>query len=350
MIGTLAPPPAYGSHERESILLETATGPQISSSVPALPPSTPAHAHAHTQPQFNNNHQRQRSDEAAAVAALGSPEPSSSRHNRTHSHRRTPSASTAPIRPSPLRTSMTRQRTSSYNSATSAGSGSSPVSIPGTSSTSSPPDEVDEEEGGQDEGDELLPHNPPTPGQLDISLRAISPFSQRVEEEDYLNHHHSNSSQQQAEASSSSAPRAYRPTSPPTSSTPDYQSLPPLARQTQSGDISPPSYQLIDSNQYPAGVAEAMLEDQFSALFAAATAGANPGPGPGRASPGGSAVSYENRTMSGPDRQSSSSSSGQQAHGFGLRTMFGNMWRRPSASEDTEQGQSRQQNQPQPQP
>ena len=334
MIGTLAPPPAYGS-ERGSILLETAIGPQAIASQPTS--------------SLQNSHHRHRSNEAAAVAALAPPEShdAGSSRLRTPSHRRVPSGSTVPIRPSPLRTSMTRQRTSSYTGS-SASAASSPMSIPGTS----PPYERDVHEGGQQEDDALLPHNPPTPGQLDISLRAMSPFSRRREMEDREEQRrHSQTAETSSPPSSSStslSTSTYRASSPPTSTTPSYHvsvaTQAPVIRT--SGDISPPSYQLIDSNQYPAGVAEAMLEampeEQFAALFAAA-ASVNSTAGPHGSSPGGSgsgsllARSYENR-MSGIGAESTSESLSQAQQGLGLRGIFGNVWRRSNS----DQGQSTQ--------
>lgn len=290
MIGTLAPPPAYGS-EGGSILLETATGPQV----PSGPFQAPSHvsitvdqasvANSSSRPATgsSHNHQRQPSNEALAVAALQQP-PDQSEHtsSRSSRHRRGISNSTAPIRPSPLRTSMTRQRTSSYTSS----SASSPVSIRGNnngqSSVSPPPATNSEGEdgesthllnggqaGGQDRGrseddddEDDLPHNPPTPGRLDISLRAMSPFSRRAELE---------AREDQQEDGNS-----YSNTAPPTSSTPPYHLSTQIPTTRLPGDVSPPSYQLIDSNQYPAGVAEAMLEampeEQFNALFAQAAA------------------------------------------------------------------------------
>lgn len=355
MIGTLAPPPAYGS-DIGSILLETAGGPEqqhhAASANSAQASST-----------SNHQHVRNRSDEVAAVAALQPPQEADAGPSRSRlaSHRRMHSNSTAPIRPSPLRTSMTRTRTSSYNGSNGSAS-SSPVSIPGTSSIS-PHNEVDED-GGSGEEDELLPHNPPTPGQLDISLRAMSPFSRRQELEDREERASaSSSSRRRAGSSPSEIQRSS--SSPPTSSTPPYQvsiagsHLP--ARLP--GDVSPPSYQLIDSNQYPAGVAEAMLEtmpeDQFAALFsavrnaasssssaarspssssalAAAPAGSNSHSSGGRAhftsGTSSSTRSYEGRSDGG-GAQSGSNEASAAGQGLGLRGILDNVFRRGSASD-----------------
>ena len=337
MIGTLAPPPAYGS-ERGSILLETATGPQatetpLSSSMP-------------------NAHQRQRSNEAAAVAALALPNPleAGSTRARTPAHRRLPSGSTVPIRPSPLRTSMTRQQTSSY-SGSSTSAATSPVSIPGTS----PPHDRDVFDRAEEEEDSPLPHNPPTPGQLDIALRAMSPFSQRRELEDREEERRRNQSEGMSASSSSSSSSFPSSSSqhqgPPvlTSSTPPYHIsvTTPAPAVRSAGDVSPPSYQLIDSNQYPAGVAEAMLEtmpeEQFAALFAdAATAngqGQGQGQGQGTSNGNGSRNSTGTSTTpssfnpgnGGEGTERMEGSQGQQGLGLGLRGIFSNVWRRPSS-------------------
>ncbi|KAL7008454.1 Protein ssh4 [Cystobasidiomycetes sp. EMM_F5] len=296
MIGTLAPPPAYGS-ERGSILLESANGaPQSSQSL------APQH------------HHRQRSDDAAAVAALQTPEnndgssSSSSRrhtphshHHSTSSHRRVPSGSTVPIRPSPLRASMTRPRVASYDGS----SASSPVSIPGTL------DERDEFR-NSDEDDDDMPHNPPTPGQLDISLRSMSPFSRRQFEEEEEEHQRLlRSNSLTRNPSQLLAPR------------PQPVFSPPIGAGSRTGDVSPPSYRLLDVNQYPAGVAEAMLEampeDQFQALFTAA-ANANTTRGSTASSPAGRA--YEGHTSN--------------ESGSGLRGLFGGIFRQ-SSTEQTDQ-------------
>jgi hypothetical protein len=298
MIGTLAPPPAYGS-ERGSILLEAANAQQAGES---------------SQRSSQTQHQRQRSADQAAAAALSQPpdhlDPNSARHRGgLIGHRRVPSGSTVPIRPSPLRTSMTRQRTSSYNSSTNSAA-SSPVSIPGmpaqNAGRAAPNDEDAENEDASGEEGENLPHNPPTPGQLDISLRAMSPFSRRIALEEQ--------EERQRTQSASGEPDT------PTSSTPPYHVAVPGPGARLPGDVSPPSYQLLDANQYPAGVAEAMLEampeEQLAALFAAAAAGAAPS-----SSSNSSAIlhAYENNTSSQRPRDN-------ETQGLGLRGFFGNIW------------------------
>lgn len=134
MMGTLAPPPAYGS-ERGSILLETAA----TSSTAADRASHP-HTPRHRRTSSLNSHVQASS--AAAAAALSSP--------------------TQPIRPSPLRNSHSRQ-----TSTTSIRSGGSP--------------RRDRRSGGSDgaEDDDSGGHNPPTPGLLDISLQSMHRFPDR---------------------------------------------------------------------------------------------------------------------------------------------------------------------------
>lgn len=302
MIGTLAPPPAYGS-ERGSILLETADGPR-----------TPPHPQAAQQPTYGH-HSRQRSNEAAAVAAL-QPDHRSEQlpHPRRHhshpassgqSHRRIPSGSTIPIRPSPLRASMTRRRTGSYDNSPA----TSPVSIPGTL------EELDDEDHRHSDEDDDMPHNPPTPGQLDISLRSLSPFSRRHEVEDDEERQAMLPNQQSDRGSLSRNPDQLitghaasgrqRHNSSPNATTPAYSPIA-IAPPRRGGDVSPPTYQLLDANQYPAGVAEAMLdsmpEDQLAALFNTARSG----------SPAG--ASYENRMDAAAPH--AEQSGGQTLHGL----------------------------------
>ncbi|KAK9896112.1 SPRY-domain-containing protein [Cystobasidium minutum MCA 4210] len=345
MIGTLAPPPAYGS-EGGSILLETATGPQV----PSGPYQSPPHTSIVIDPAPAATTSSTSSSSTLAVAALQQP-PDQSEHSSSRSsrHRRGISNSTAPIRPSPLRTSMTRQRTSSYTSS----SASSPVSIRGNNghSSASPPPTTNDD----------LPHNPPTPGRLDISLRAMSPFSRRAELE----------AREEAQRQNGDASPSYN-TAPPTSSTPPYHLSTQIPSTRLPGDVSPPSYQLIDSNQYPAGVAEAMLEampeDQFNALFAQAAAAHQnnsssnqnsarwtsmlrpqniPGAsgqgdhGPSSSSSSVTLRNYESRaTQQQPqhgDVENQYAQDGQQSAttGLGLRGFFGSIW--GGASSDQQQ-------------
>lgn len=128
-MGTLAPPPAYGS-EGGSILLESAT-------------AAAAHAPASSSTPPISHHRRTSSlvaSASSAAAALSSP--------------------TQPIRPSPLRHSHSRHTSSASSRSNSNGS-----------------------EGGE-RGEEEDVHNPPTPGLLDISLHSMHRFPDPVYESD----------------------------------------------------------------------------------------------------------------------------------------------------------------------
>ena len=380
-IGTLAPPPAYGS-ERGSILLESATAPRAAAteeSSPAPRSATPAStstsngvgAASASASTSRPRHERQPSNEQAAAAALGQPSSSSSHLDPGHSrqrpggsgHRRQPSGSTVPVRPSPLRTTMTRTRTPSSTNSTSS---SSPVSIPGTASL---PDDEDEEGAEDREGEEEdhLPHNPPTPGQLDISLRAMSPFSRRIaleEQEERQSQPHPQSQQRSrglSSTSTSTSPPLASAADVPTSSTPPYHvsvsqgPAPPHHRLP--GDVSPPSYALLDANQYPAGVAEAMLdslpEDQLAALFAglgggiATSNGNGSAAGPAHHASAPDALrAVQERTLAGFYTPAGEGAAGQQQQGagagassgtgLGLRGFFGNVWGRAGQAQNDE--------------
>jgi hypothetical protein len=155
MMGTLAPPPAYGS-ERGSILLESAGA----SRVPATPPTPPRMldsrneraSHSRRAPSSRHQHKSRRRElpptfpassssivttAAGAASALGSP------------------SSTQPIRPSPLRHSRQASNLSTRSSASNSEGGGG---------------------GGESgsEGEDI--RNPPTPGLLDISLHSLHRF------------------------------------------------------------------------------------------------------------------------------------------------------------------------------
>ncbi|GAA5863695.1 hypothetical protein JCM3774_001217 [Rhodotorula dairenensis] len=214
MMGTLAPPPAYGS-ERGSILLETAA-----TSSAAADGAPRAHTPRHRRTSSLNTHIRASS--AAAAAALSSP--------------------TQPIRPSPLRHSHSRQTSSA--SVRSAGSTRRDARSDGDGS-------ADDDSGG---------HNPPTPGLLDISLRSMHRFPDRSpthiheadeeEEEDPSatagsgEEDRSDDAEDDDEQSLLRAPRAQN-----------------AADQVSARSVSPPEYHPVDPNMYAPGVAETILED-----------------------------------------------------------------------------------------
>lgn len=220
MMGTLAPPPAYGS-ERGSILLETAA----TSSTAADRASHP-HTPRHRRTSSLNSHVQASS--AAAAAALSSP--------------------TQPIRPSPLRNSHSRQ-----TSTTSIRSGGSP--------------RRDRRSGGSDgaEDDDSGGHNPPTPGLLDISLQSMHRFPDRFPDRIF------EAEEEDGEGSQSTTPESDEEEGSRTigeeDADDDEESLlrTPRAQgtidQASTRSVSPPEYHPIDPNMYAPGVAETILED-----------------------------------------------------------------------------------------
>ena len=255
---------------------------------------------------------------------------------------------------------MTRTRTPSSTNSTSS---SSPVSIPGTASL---PDDEDEDgaEGEEDEDADLLPHNPPTPGQLDISLRAMSPFSRRIalEEQEERQSQRSRGSTATSTLTANSPPATAADI--PTSSTPPYHvSIAHGAAPTRlPGDVSPPSYALLDANQYPAGVAEAMLdslpEDQLAALFAGMSGASASAGGSASASGSGITAGPSHYTFNTPDglrsvawytparddaagqqqqqQQQQQQGAGASGTGLGLRGFFGSVWGSAGHSQNDE--------------
>ncbi|KAK4702636.1 Ran-binding protein 9/10, partial [Phenoliferia sp. Uapishka_3] len=239
MMGTLAPPPAYGS-ERGSILLESAgmVGTSPSPRGPLSPPPRSSTDHHHDSrstrrpPPASSRHKNRRRDPpatttstatspAGAVSALG-----------------TPSAS-QPIRPSPLRHS--RQVSS--------------ISAQSTTSTSTL------ETGAGSDDDDV--QNPPTPGLFDVSLHSLHRFPQEVHSDDEAEadaRTSGSSSGNQSPASSEeemgiAGPRPPTPR-PPFSANSSFSPADPGAL--------PPAYFPVDPNMYPAGVAELMLADVFA--------------------------------------------------------------------------------------
>ncbi|GAA5927416.1 hypothetical protein JCM1841_000465 [Sporobolomyces salmonicolor] len=232
MMGTLAPPPAYGS-ERGSILLESAaTGP----STTAAPSggrrsgSSRQHPHSHhhsTSRSHRSSHPRRAESlpttAAGAASALASP--------------------TQPIRPSPLRHS----RQASTLSSASTSSDARRASPDGAGRSSSNGDADDDED----------IHNPPTPGLLDISLHSIHRFPERLAESD---EEEEEGQRRQSDESGESG-------------TEDEQEqerqrlMVPSSRGGGAADavstrsVSPPAYNAIDPNMYAPGVAETILED-----------------------------------------------------------------------------------------
>ncbi|GAA6006165.1 SSH4 family protein [Rhodotorula paludigena] len=274
MMGTLAPPPAYGS-ERGSILLEAAGGAPASS-------SSSSRARAGGRRAGQQHHRRSSSLTASAASAAQALGGSSGASGNGGSG--TP---TQPIRPSPLRHSHSRQ-----TSAASAASSSS---------------QHRHHHGGgggsDDDGEDGDGHNPPTPGLLDISLHSMHRFPDPVVESDEEEEEEARLAQEEDEEDEGSASDGERDEE-------DRALLRSPANEEQerrdgrderaNGDgasarsVSPPAYNPVDPYMYAPGVAETMLEDAFAAAAAAsqpapstngsggaaATAGARPGAGP----------------------------------------------------------------------
>jgi len=161
MMGTLAPPPAYGS-ERGSILLESAANPSSSSSSSAA--AAAQRRRQHSNPSSSrappSAHRRTSSlpaSASSAAAVLGA----------------TPSQ---PIRPSPLRRAHSRAASASSSSG-GGGGGSGARASPDRDGSAA----GDEPSAGIDDGDV---HNPPTPGLLDISLHSMHRFPDALLESD----------------------------------------------------------------------------------------------------------------------------------------------------------------------
>lgn len=258
MLGTLAPPPAYGA-ERGSILLEAAQG--TSSGAAAEEERRRLSAEARAGPSRSRNHRSRRpppvpispsasftADPAGAVSALANPN--------------------QPARPSPLRHSRHPSSTVS----------------PSLSGSISPGP------GGRESESDDEPQNPPTPGLLDISLHSLHRFPAHPsddESEEEATSPSSGSGSVESELSEDELPR--RRTRPRRA----YDRPPAGAPQPNATglNVEPPAYHPYDPAQYAPGVAEAIIEDAFSNLPSAArhhphhTQYAFPGAQPGRPQP-----------------------------------------------------------------
>lgn len=176
MLGTLAPPPAYGS-ERGSILLEAAgrsgdaepgasTGSRRRGTIGdgARPPASTQNA-------------------IAAVEALASSSTTNAAGSRPLSSTlRRPNSQSIPIVPSPLRHSRSTSSSLQPIAISNRRSGSnSTASTPVSTVVDTTPIAVEDVESG-DEEDERG-RNPPTPGAMDISLRSLHAFPDRARED-----------------------------------------------------------------------------------------------------------------------------------------------------------------------
>ncbi|EFP84802.2 uncharacterized protein PGTG_10273 [Puccinia graminis f. sp. tritici CRL 75-36-700-3] len=220
MAGTLAPPPAYG-HQMGSILLASATQSSTTNNnnnndqqQQQLLNSSPSPSHSHSQPSYADlqGHYDSSEDNLTDRSSIETVRAASQRRRRRH-------------------------RLIGYS----------------TIDTQS--------------SDPHLPHNPPTPRPLDISLEHLSnPSSTRhprpsvidhsddPSDDDDSQHHHQRQQQQDQQRGQSRRPsRSSRAGS---SSRSDRHSL-------AQPDILPPQYAPIDPYKYAAGVAEVMLSEQF---------------------------------------------------------------------------------------
>ncbi|GAA5856959.1 hypothetical protein JCM8547_008485 [Rhodosporidiobolus lusitaniae] len=247
MMGTLAPPPAYGS-ERGSILLEAA----------AAQASGSGNGHSHHRATASTSsssggaagrrvHHRSSSSGATAAAAAAALSSSSS------------AVTAQPIRPSPLRHSHARQ--SSNLSSTSTNTNAS-------SRTLTPPLEVGEGRAaeGESEGDEDedAPHNPPTPGLLDISLHSMHRFPERLNDDSDDEDEDGGEGRRETEEESGSDGEEEE-----EEEGGETTALVSAAAGGGAGGADsppPPEYNPIDPHMYAPGVAETILEDALSSF------------------------------------------------------------------------------------
>ncbi|KAG9050258.1 Rsp5p-dependent ubiquitination, sorting of cargo proteins at the multivesicular body [Tulasnella sp. UAMH 9824] len=297
-VGTLAPPPAYGS-ERGSILLEAGAGTPYANSL-ALPTPRPS-----PRPR----------GAALEQGTSGAAGPLSRRTSRRSRH----PATSVPPTPSPLRAELQsppldsseeqRQQqeqqeqeqpqaqahgvgmtSGGYISPTDAPyhepttdprlpppspSSDSEASIEGSNDenesrrnqeaaraalpqVSSPPDE--DPEAPSDGPDSPPPHNPPTPGIADIRLRTLNTHSRSSSVQQPRHHHQQQSSSSSTHSRSSSTPAALA--NYPTAPTP----LPAHLRPPT--DNPPPAYSPLDAYAYPEGVAIDLPAEMIAAALA----------------------------------------------------------------------------------
>ncbi|GAA5975294.1 hypothetical protein JCM5350_006417 [Sporobolomyces pararoseus] len=255
MMGTLAPPPAYGS-ERGSILLESAANANASTSNsssgrPAPPPTRrppPSSSRLLPHSPPTRTHRSRRSN-------TPSPSPSNLPPTPAGAATALASPSSQPIRPSPLRHSRhasNLSNTSSSHPTTTSDNGSA-----------SPDRTID----GNEEEEEEDIHNPPTPGLLDISLHSIHRFPDRVdesdeEEEDAVRRTDSDQDNEEEEEDEEEGDEFDA------EQTLEQRLVREVARErgetASTRSISPPAYHPIDPHMYAPGVAETILEDAFS--------------------------------------------------------------------------------------
>ncbi|GAA5942801.1 hypothetical protein JCM3775_001508 [Rhodotorula graminis] len=269
MMGTLAPPPAYGS-ERGSILLESAANPASSSSASSAAAAAAQRRRQHSNPSSSSSSSR------------GAPP---SAHRRTSSLPASASSAAAvlgatptqPIRPSPLRRAHSRAASASSSSG-GGGGGSGARASPDRDGAA----EGDEPSGGIDDGDV---HNPPTPGLLDISLHSMHRFPDALLESDEdAEGEGEGSDAAEREDDEGEQEREVDETTrlvDVEASREDRRAARTQGDGASARSVSPPAYNPVDPFMYAPGVAETMLEDAFASASpstsAAPQGGANPG-------------------------------------------------------------------------
>ncbi|GAA5832786.1 hypothetical protein JCM11251_005763 [Rhodosporidiobolus azoricus] len=246
MMGTLAPPPAYGS-ERGSILLEAAARDAAAAS------SAAGTGHSHHLATASS------SSVPSASRSRPTPLPSSSTRHRTSSSTASAAAAAAalgsvPIRPSPLRHS--RSLSSTANSSSTATPTRTPEPPAGAEGQGVAEEEEDEEA--------QSPHNPPTPGLLDISLHSMHQFPTRLDDDDDDSDEEGggdevrDEEEQENEGAEGGEEQRLL-----TEGAGDGRQG---AARNGAPSPPPPEYNPIDPHMYAPGVAETILEDALSAF------------------------------------------------------------------------------------
>lgn len=244
MVGTLAPPPAYGS-ERGSILLDAGYGTPGSSSGQNLGGIAALLEAARTRASSGGS----TPGSSGFARAIPSSPPRSSRR-----HRHNPSTSTSiPAVPSPLRAGMAGPGPSTARNQTLAGEPAptsyvSPTDTPMVAPRVPPVDTIDI----GDENDAIIsPANPPTPNRLDISLDSLRG------DRSYFSRQRSSGSESASDRSGDSE-QTVRPNVRRSPSLGPPQDSPP-----------PPGYAPLDPHVYSQGLPADLPEDLINQAIAA---------------------------------------------------------------------------------
>ncbi|SGY60017.1 BQ5605_C007g04371 [Microbotryum silenes-dioicae] len=269
MMGTLAPPPAYGS-ERGSILLESAVAQQqqqqaargllsgFTGGSSGTGPSS--RVQGGSRPSGRRQHSSRRNGAASgAELSVGSASTVGGGHPSTAAGAAaalgSPTRPTQPVRPSPLRHSrnLSHQSSSSHSYDIEAGR-RSPLALIEDSERSLHPDQ------DQDDEERARLHNPPTPGLLDISLHSMHRFpstppprspSMDDDEVGSTTSHSTYGSRSTSEEGGGSGGES-------------SQGLGRVGIAAAAAAQDPPAYHPIDPHMYAPGVAETILEDAFA--------------------------------------------------------------------------------------